>query len=193
MCKLCKGEGVYRGITGQHNYCCCTSGNVAAIDAMEKATLSGENFKSLGRAEQIAYLIRFNAERWAIQNGYKRSLKHLCGLCSAALAQALKREGFKPTVVEGEAFNWHHAWVIHGRKIIDVTFTQFDGCAPKVLISAKGDKRFRPLKSFNGRRLDEWLIGPRLFRHQKDIETLIAFQPTSAGSRDISESDIAGH
>lgn len=176
MCRLCNGTGEYRGITGQSNYCHCTSGTKAAIDAAEDEMLSSSEFKSLSRPEQIALQLRFNAERWAIKNGYKRSLQHLCGLCSAALALALRREGFKPTVYEGEVRSWHHAWVVHKGKIIDVTFTQFDGSAPRVLVSPKGDKRFRPLHSFNGRRLDIWLVDPRLAGHKQDIEAMMGFQ-----------------
>jgi hypothetical protein len=183
MCKLCSGTGKYRGITGQLNYCGCRLGTQAEIDATEEVMLKRDEFTKLSRPEQIALRLRFNAERWALRNGYKRSLQYLCGVCSAALALALRREGFRPTVVEGEVANWSHAWVVHGRKIIDVTFTQFDGRAPRVLITAKDDGRFRPMQSFNGKRLDAWLIDPRLLGMKKDIKILTSFQPADADSR----------
>jgi hypothetical protein len=191
MCKLCKGKGTYRGITGRDIYCGCLSGTKAEIDALEASIQSSAEFQSLSRPEQIAQLLRINTERWAIQRGYKRSLQHLCGLCSAALAQALRREGFRPTVVEGEVGSWRHAWVTLRGKIIDVTFTQFDGSAPRVLISAKTDKRFRPVHTFNGKRLDRWLINPKLVICEMDIETLITFQSASTLSGDpiATESD----
>lgn len=130
-CKLCNGSGKYRGVTGQENFCFCKAGR-----AVESATLfAPERLAAMSRPEQIAWRIRQNLESYAAKNGYRPTLQHLCGIASMALMVALRREGFPAYVVDGSVDYAYHVWLIHNRKIVDLTFTQFESRAPRVLVS----------------------------------------------------------
>lgn len=138
-CKLCLGEGIYRGITGQQNFCFCKAGR-----AREAAALfAPERLSTMSRPEQIAWLVRRNLEAYAAKNGYGPTLQHLCGIASVALMVALKREGYPVYVADGSVDYAYHVWVVHNRKILDLTFTQFESKAPRVFVSKIKNGRHR--------------------------------------------------
>lgn len=130
-CKLCLGNGRYRGVTGALNFCACRAGRTAEAAAL----FAPERIAKMKRPEQIAWLIRRNLEAYAARNGYRPTLQHLCGIGSVALLVALKREGYSAYVADGFVDATYHVWAIHARKIVDLTFTQFDSKAPRVLIA----------------------------------------------------------
>jgi hypothetical protein len=138
-CKLCADSGEYRNIEGVSRLCFCDAGR----SAFESRMFDPAAFNLLTRPEQIAWLIRKRAERYAATHHYKKTLQHLCGLTSAALFIALRREGFTAQIAEGGACGYYHVWVLHRAKIIDLTFTQFDLNAPPVLIVPKDDWRYQ--------------------------------------------------
>lgn len=139
MCKLCSGKGEYRGVTGQQNFCFCKAGR-----AKESATLfAPERLAQMTRPEQIAWLIRRNLENYAAKHRYKPTLQHLCGIASAALLVALKREGYSAYIADGSVDYSYHVWLIHSRKIVDLTFTQFEPKAPRVYIDKIRNGRHR--------------------------------------------------
>lgn len=136
-CKLCSDNGVYRGITGQENFCFCKAGRLAENEIL----FAPARIAQMGRPEQIAWLIRQNLEQYAARHRYKPTLQHLCGLASVALLVALKREGYSAYVAEGRVNFVYHLWVVHNRKIVDLTFTQFDSKAPRVLFDRLNNGR----------------------------------------------------
>jgi hypothetical protein len=138
LCKLCKGSGRYRGYTGKEILCPCD----VSADAINAEAWKGIDLSKMSEPERIAHLVRRNAEAYAKERNYPRSLRHLCGLSSAALTLALRKAGFDAEAAEGFAFGCQHAWVVLGDKIIDITHTQFDHEAPKVVMLKSSDKRY---------------------------------------------------
>jgi hypothetical protein len=130
-CKLCKGDGSYTGISGKRNFCSCKTGRRMVSDQL----FAPDRIAQMNRPEQIAWLIRRNLESYATKHGYKQNLRHLCGLASVALMIALRREGFPVYIADGRVDFTYHVWTVHNRKIIDLTFTQFEPTAPRVLIT----------------------------------------------------------
>jgi hypothetical protein len=139
VCKLCKDTGRYRGYTGKDNLCPCD----AAQDIANAEGWRGVDLSGMAEPERIAHMVRRNAELYAKERGYPRTLRHLCGLSSAALTIALRKAGFDAEAAEGIALGSMHAWVVLDGKIIDVTHTQFDGNAPKVVTLKSSDRRYK--------------------------------------------------
>jgi hypothetical protein len=78
------------------------------------------------------------------------TLRCMCAICSCALARLFRKNGHTADVVIGRfkytSETWGdcegpHCWVESGRKIYDLTATQF-GIKEKILISNLSDRRF---------------------------------------------------
>lgn len=170
-CKLCKNTGLYRGYTGREIFCSCDAGQ----DARNAAAWAEIDLTRMSEAERIAHLVRRNAEAYAKVYGYSRSLRNLCGISSAALTVALNKAGFEAEAAEGLAFGYQHAWVVLGGKIIDITHTQFDGRAPKVVTLKASDKRYKVYRQHKD--IKQVIQETWLRYSQSDIDTLTTFRP----------------
>ena len=95
----------------------------------------------------IANRIRKSAvRRFPDVEGGNSELSCMCAIVSVALAKAFRKNGFRARVAFGN-FNDNegtsiHCWVVSGKKIWDLTATQF-GQYPDILIASVGDKRYK--------------------------------------------------
>lgn len=84
---------------------------------------------------------------WIVSNGDLFQNEDLCGACAisaVALSKRLNKLGIKAKVktgnYDGDA---GHAWVETDKYLVDLTYTQFDGSSPKVLILDKKSRAFK--------------------------------------------------
>jgi len=145
-CKLCKGTGRYRGVSGSTQLCTCPVG-VEIFEAQRRDCNVPVNTRPL----EIALAVRRNIDQYVIQhpNTYNRSMKDLCAFASMALGFAFEKRNIKYLLCSG-VYKWMgHVWVVWNTKIIDLTFTQFERTASRVMVFNETDSRFRALVTFD--------------------------------------------
>lgn len=103
----------------------------------------------------IALGVRKKCEKFALSNASinydfhnQNDLACMCAVASFVLAEALRKNGIKCNVLYGKFHlpkrNWgsEHCWVEVGRKIVDITATQFQDL-PKVYIVSNKSGQYR--------------------------------------------------
>jgi hypothetical protein len=143
-CKLCNGSGRYKGMGGTDQVCGCPVG----IDISESQRHDCNVHLAGSRPLYIALAVRRNVEAFARNGSYDRSLKGLCAFASMALAVAYDAHGIKWRLHCGLFEHAVHTWLVHQTNIIDLTLTQFDRTAARVMVLNSSDSRFRPLNTF---------------------------------------------
>ena len=119
------------------------------------------------RLLSIAKIVRKKCEKFALSkdsidydfNG-ENDLTCMCAVASFALYEALRQQGITCKVVEGLFYQfkeeprnyqhylrrYSHCWVKAGKKVIDITATQF-GDYPKVHVVSNKNKKYRSMKT----------------------------------------------
>lgn len=144
-CKLCRGTGRYRSVSGTSQLCTCPVG-VDIFEAQRKDC----NVPVDTRPLQIALAVRRNVEQYVIHHAYtyKRNMKDLCAFASMARGFAFEKHNMKFLLCSG-VYKWMgHVWIVVNTKIIDITFTQFERDAARVMVFNETDSRFRAFVTF---------------------------------------------
>lgn len=105
---------------------------------------------------EIAERVRRNAERYRDKVPgvtFDKSLREMCAVCSWALCEAFRQNGYNAWVEYGHFDGHNHCWVrlkIAGyyetvNELWDITLTQFSPTYPKVHLTTPDDPMYNPL------------------------------------------------